>query len=106
MAGISSSDVSGSKTSTSEGKVDYWVVYLTPDGEQIWDESYGASLRDAMTEMEITQDGSIVMAGHTESEAGGDKTEEAVTITLSSAAARQTMHKRRKANAKLLALQY
>lgn len=75
LAGISSSDVSGSKTSTSEGKVDYWVVYLTPDGEQLWDESYGASLRDAMTEMEITQDGSIVMAGHTESEAGGDKTE-------------------------------
>ncbi|MEM0991588.1 MAG: gliding motility-associated C-terminal domain-containing protein [Bacteroidota bacterium] len=76
LAGISSSGVSGSKTASSEGAVDYWVVYLSPEGEQLWDESYGANLRDALTEMEITEDGSIVMAGHTESPASGDKTEE------------------------------
>ncbi len=76
IAGIANSEVSGSKESTSEGKVDYWLVYLTPDGEQIWDESYGASLRDALTEIEILSDGSILMAGHTESQMDGDKTEE------------------------------
>ncbi|MEM9884300.1 MAG: gliding motility-associated C-terminal domain-containing protein [Bacteroidota bacterium] len=75
LAGISSSEVSGSKTANSEGTVDYWVVYLSPDGEQLWDESYGANLRDALTEMEVTEDGSIVMAGHTESTVSGDKTE-------------------------------
>ncbi|MEM9992089.1 MAG: T9SS type B sorting domain-containing protein, partial [Bacteroidota bacterium] len=75
LGGLANSETSGSKFSTSEGLVDYWLVYITPDGEQIWDESYGASLRDALTEIEILGDGSILMAGHTESGVSGDKTQ-------------------------------
>lgn len=76
VAGYANSQVSGSKQSNSEGLNDYWLVYLTPDGEQIWEESYGSVLRDALTEMEILEDGSILMAGHSASDVGGDRTQE------------------------------
>lgn len=75
VGGIANSEVSGVKTASSEGSIDYWVIYLTPDGEMIWDETYGSTLRDALTEIEIGLDGSIYMAGHSESNVGGDKTE-------------------------------
>ncbi|MEM1327551.1 MAG: gliding motility-associated C-terminal domain-containing protein [Bacteroidota bacterium] len=76
VAGISNSPANGSKQADSKGTVDFWVVYLTPDGEQIWDVAYGGDQRDVLTEIELLADGSIVMAGHTESIRSGDKLSE------------------------------
>ncbi len=75
VGGIANSEVSGVKTAASKGLIDYWVIYLTPDGEMIWDATYGSTKRDALTEIELGLDGSIYMAGHSESNVGGDKTE-------------------------------
>ncbi len=75
VGGISSSDTSAVKKAPAKGVIDYWLLYLTPDGEVIWDETYGSFLRDALTETVIGADGSIFMAGHSESNTGIDKTE-------------------------------
>ncbi len=74
VGGISSSDTSAVKKASMKGLIDYWLLYLTPDGEVIWDQTYGSLLRDALTETVIGADGSIFMAGHSESDTGIDKT--------------------------------
>lgn len=75
VGGISSSDTSAVKKAPAKGVIDYWLLYLTPDGEVIWDQTYGSLLRDALTETVIGADGSIFMAGHSESDVGIDKTQ-------------------------------
>jgi gliding motility-associated-like protein len=73
LGGYSRSPKSGSKQAESKGEVDFWLVHITPNGEQLWDAAYGASKQDVLTEMELLADGSIIMSGHTGSPADGDK---------------------------------
>ena len=75
LGGISSSDISGSRTAASKGEIDYWVVCISPEGEQLWDVAFGGSKIDALTELEIATDGSLLLAGQTQTGLDGDKTE-------------------------------
>lgn len=75
VGGYANSGNSGVKSSESKGLNDYWIVYLTPEGELIWEISFGGDGRDGLEEMEIMEDGSLVFAGQTPSENNGDKSE-------------------------------
>lgn len=75
VAGVSHSDVGGNKTAPSKGLSDYWLIYLDPNGELLWDETYGGAEDDALTEMDLGPNGSIYMAGHSASSISGNRTE-------------------------------
>ena len=76
LAGISSSEVSGTRTAPNKGEIDYWVVCISPEGEQLWDEAFGGSRIDALTELEIAPDGALWLVGQTQTGLDGDKTED------------------------------
>jgi len=76
VAGVSHSDLGGNKSAPSKGLSDYWLVYLTAEGDLIWDETYGGADDDALTEMEFGPKGSIYLAGHSASGISGNRTEE------------------------------
>jgi len=76
VAGVSHSEAGGNKIASTKGLSDYWLVYLTPDGDKIWDESYGGADDDALTEMELGPNGSIYLAGHSASGSTGNRTED------------------------------
>lgn len=75
LGGVSDSGVSGSKTSTPHGGYDYWLVGLDDAGNESWQRTVGGSANDALTRMAFRPDGSYLIGGHSESNAGFEKTE-------------------------------
>lgn len=52
------------------GDYDYWVVKLDPDGNIIWQKSFGGTSRDFPYSLNITPDGGSVIAGYSKSHNG------------------------------------
>lgn len=75
MGGISDSAQDGDKTSPQKGYGDYYIVRTDSIGNKLWDKSYGGSSSEVMFSMCLTSDGGFLLAGHSGSGAGGDKTE-------------------------------
>ena len=75
LGGISTSQRSGDKTSDSKGWIDYWIVQLSPNGSQQWDRTIGGNTSDQLVSMERTSDGGYLLAGHSGSTNGEDKSE-------------------------------
>lgn len=73
LAGASNSPANGTKKSTGLGNYDYWLVATDADGNQLWDKSYGGAKSDAASTLVQNADGSLLLAGHSESNAGGFK---------------------------------
>ncbi len=73
LAGGSSSPPSGNKTSPNYGLRDFWLVLLDPDGNIIWERSFGGADDDFATCAAETTDGGFVVAGYSRSPAGGNK---------------------------------
>jgi len=65
-------DVTGKTTSD----IDYWLLKLDPDGNKIWDRTYGGSNDDRATNISKTSDGGYIISGFTAS-TDGDVTENA-----------------------------
>lgn len=76
LAGVSDSPISGNKRAAAHGGYDFWLVYLDKMGHEKWQQSFGGSMNDALTKVLMNPDGSFLLAGHSESEAGPDKSEE------------------------------
>jgi gliding motility-associated-like protein len=75
IVGSSNSPASADKSENSRGGLDYWLVQINPLGIKIWDKTYGGVGEDwPLTAIDL-KDGTIVVAGHSDSPAGGDKTE-------------------------------
>jgi gliding motility-associated-like protein len=75
LIGQSTSSPSGDKKSLNKGNSDFWVVQIRPDGELIWEKSYGGSGDDiAFTGVE-TSDGGYLIYGHSNSNRSGDKSD-------------------------------
>jgi hypothetical protein len=80
LGGGSESNISGDKSENSKGDSDYWVVKLNSNGQKIWDKTFGGSRRDAIANpaaltIIVTTDGGIVIAGFSNSNVSGDKSE-------------------------------
>jgi hypothetical protein len=75
LGGYSDSDASGDKTENSLGAEDYWVVRLDASGAVQWDNTIGGSGSDRLASVIQTSDGGYLLAGRSQSDASGDKTE-------------------------------
>ena len=78
VGGESYSGVSGNKTtiltgSTSEN--DFWALKMNLNGDIIWQKSYGGNGSDGISNLDGTLDGNYVLAGISNSDISGDKTE-------------------------------
>ena len=74
LGGHSMSPPSGSKTSPVYGDLDFWLVRLDANGNQLWDRSYGGSGLEALTALQVTADNGFILAGNTKSPISGNKT--------------------------------
>ena len=71
----SSSGASVDKSQASRGKSDFWVVKLSSNGTKQWDKGFGGAGNDKLVSVHQTSDGGYILAGTSDSDAGGDKTE-------------------------------
>ncbi|MBI1289567.1 MAG: T9SS type A sorting domain-containing protein [Flavobacteriales bacterium] len=74
LGGNSSSNISGDKTAPKKGFSDYWVLKLDADGNEVWQNTYGADLGELMWKMIALPSGDILLAGSSNSGISGDKT--------------------------------
>ena len=75
VGGSSDSPVGNDKSEASKGSYDYWVVKLDSAGNKIWDKTLGGSNYDQLKAMVTTPDGGYLLAGSSNSGAGGNKTQ-------------------------------
>ncbi len=75
LGGFSLSNISGDKTENSLGSADYWVVKLDATGLIQWQNTIGGDTGDGIFSLQQTTDGSYILAGASDSNISGDKTE-------------------------------
>jgi hypothetical protein len=75
IGGVSSSPVSGSKTSGRFGgnTPDYWIIKLDANGNAQWDRTFGGAEADELNDLQQTSDGGYILAGHSFSSISGNK---------------------------------
>ncbi|RDC64885.1 T9SS type A sorting domain-containing protein [Adhaeribacter pallidiroseus] len=79
VGGESRSDSSGDKSHGRKGNTsnsDYWILKLKADGTKDWDKTFGGSNSDALTSIQLTNDGGYILGGSSDSRIGGDKSED------------------------------
>jgi hypothetical protein len=74
LGGYSASGISGNKTSTNYGGLDYWIVKLDNDGNKMWEISFGGSADDDLYGVEPLAGGGYLLAGYSYSGISGNKT--------------------------------
>lgn len=77
LGGASSSDPGGNKTSPHFGPVftyDFWVIRLDPNGNKLWEKTFGGSGDDFVLSTQETADGGFIVGGMSDSSPGGNKT--------------------------------
>ena len=80
LGGVSDSDISGNKTAAHRGSYDYWIVSIGPDGQKRWEQTLGGTGGDALTRMAAFPDGSLLFGGHSDSQAGFEKTSNSLGV--------------------------
>ncbi len=76
IGGSSLSNISGDKTENQYGTSgDYWIIKLDSIGVIEWDNTIGGSGTDEPTSLSQTADGGYILAGYSNSNISGDKTE-------------------------------
>ena len=76
VAGSSNSNASGDKSEDSKGGNDFWIVKLDASGNKLWDKTIGGNGNDSASSLLVYQDGSFIVAGSSDSNATGDKSED------------------------------
>ena len=74
LAGYSTSGIDGNKTNISVGAQDFWVLRLNPDGESLWQHSYGGDNTDYLRRAALVGTNGFVLCGSSYSAPGGSKT--------------------------------
>ncbi|MEO0038526.1 MAG: hypothetical protein RIQ59_1737 [Bacteroidota bacterium] len=69
-----------SKSTSSRGSMDYWIVKLNAEGEVQWQKTFGGKYVDELRSMEQTKDGGYILGGYSNSPESGDKTEPSIGI--------------------------
>jgi len=76
VGGSSVSSRNGDKSQDSQGESDYWVLKLDASGNKLWDRAFGGTLGDYLDEMQPTDDGGYILAGNSNSNRSGDKSQD------------------------------
>ena len=71
----SDSPLDGDKTQASNGWADFWIVKLDSNGNKVWDKTIGGNGNDILWSLQQTTDGGYIVAGESESDLSGDKSE-------------------------------
>ncbi|QHT66187.1 T9SS type A sorting domain-containing protein [Rhodocytophaga rosea] len=79
LGGYTLSGAGGDKTEASRGGNDYWVVKTDAQGNKLWDKRFGGTDEDRLTALLQYSDGTYLLAGNSNSEQGGDKSQESKT---------------------------
>lgn len=75
LGGYSGSGITGDKSQSSKGSVDFWLVKVDALGNKIWDRCYGGNKWDTIKSFYLTSDLGVIMAGQSDSDVSGDKSE-------------------------------
>ena len=75
FGGSSRSNAGLDKFEDSQGGEDFWMLFLEPNGDKVWDVSFGGSENDAMFDMFPVADGGVILGGHSASGVSGYKTQ-------------------------------
>ncbi len=78
LGGYSDSGISGNKSQDTwggTGKSDYWIVKIDAEGNKQWDMDYGGVGIDLLQSLVQTRDGGYVLAGSSNSNISGNKSE-------------------------------
>ncbi len=79
--GYSYSGISGDKTQPSRGDKDVWLIKINPQGQLLWDKSYGGLYQDEVFSIRPLPAGNGYLLGcHSSSEAGNEKSEPALGL--------------------------
>lgn len=70
IGGNSYSNKSGDKTEDSRGDMDWWLLRLDPQGNKIWDKTFGGDFYDQLNDIELAPDGDVYVSGGTRSKPG------------------------------------
>ena len=74
LAGTSYSNISGDKNKNARGDRDLWILKLDANKEIEWQQTYGGSVAEDLTDVVYTSDGGYLISSETKSPASGDKT--------------------------------
>ncbi len=75
LGGLSTSDASGEKSENGKGSVDFWIVKIDSFGNIVWDKTIGGNGHDSFDSAVPTADGGYLLAGSSNSDISGDKSE-------------------------------
>ena len=75
MGGTSDSNISGEKTENSRGNLDMWIIKIDQSGNIMWQKTFGGSNFDLLQSMIKTPDGGYILAGSSDSNRSGDKSQ-------------------------------
>ncbi|GGB79144.1 CBM96 family carbohydrate-binding protein [Dyadobacter sediminis] len=75
LGGHTRSQADGNVTGASRGEEDYWLVKITSLGYKEWDKVIGGPQADYLRSVVQTSDGGYILAGHSFSGKGGDKSQ-------------------------------
>ncbi len=75
LGASSDSNISGDKTENSRGGLDYWILKLDSNGDIMWQKTYGGAQPEFDTYVVETADGGYFVAGYSDSDISGDKTD-------------------------------
>ncbi len=77
LAGYSWSPIGFEKSQDIREDPDYWLIKIDPDGNKLWDKTYGGNYIDELFGLQPTSDGGYLLGGWSESNAGFEKSENA-----------------------------
>ncbi|MCX6188701.1 MAG: T9SS type A sorting domain-containing protein [Bacteroidetes bacterium] len=66
----------GDRSKFNYGGGDYWIIKVDSGGRPLWDETIGGKKDDYLQDMTLTAGDNIVLAGHSKSGIGQDKTQD------------------------------
>lgn len=69
-------DLIGGKKENSRGGLDYWIIKIDAQGNEIWQHTYGSKYSDQLQSIVATKDGGYLVGGYSNSPASKDKTQE------------------------------
>ncbi|HRH48394.1 MAG TPA: hypothetical protein PLP23_06575 [Panacibacter sp.] len=75
LGGYSNSGITGDKSESNKGDIDYWVIKLDASGFFQWDKAIGGKDEDRLFDIKQCKDRGYMLGGYSYSGIGGDKTE-------------------------------
>jgi hypothetical protein len=76
LGGSSITTASGDQSEDGYGGNDYWVIKIDENGNKVWDKIFGGNREEKLTSISIDPNGGYLLAGRSQSNASGNKSED------------------------------